>query len=83
MSNTKMRRKVFLAVVAVVLTVAAFAGCGKSKENTKELLQKGNAAYKAKNYETAVKHYKKAAEQGDALAQNMLALCYDTGDASS
>ena len=33
MSNTKMKRNVFFAVVAVVLAVAAFTGCGKNEAN--------------------------------------------------
>ena len=34
MSNTKMKRNVFFAVVAVVLAVAAFTGCGKNETNS-------------------------------------------------
>ena len=36
MSNTKMSRNIVLAVVAVVLAVTAFAGCGRSEENNSE-----------------------------------------------
>ena len=32
MSNTKLSRNIFLAVVAVVLTAAFFSGCGTTKE---------------------------------------------------
>ena len=63
MSNTKMKRNyIFLAVVAVVLTVAAFTGC--DEENAETLMQ------------TAVKYFTPAAEQGDAEAQYRLADCY-------
>lgn len=33
----------------------------------------------AKNYEEAVKWYRKAAEQGNPVAQNSLAYCYEKG----
>ena len=84
MSNTKMKRNVILAnfilaVVAVVLAVASFTGCSKSGENTEDLLQKGNAAFEAKDYETAVKCFSLAAEQGDAEAQFMLGYCCKAG----
>ena len=79
MSNTKMSRNIFFAVVAVILAVAAFTGCGKSGENTEDLLQEGNAAFEAKDYETAVKFFSLAAEQGNAEAQFMLGYCYKAG----
>ena len=58
MSNTKMKRNVFFAVVAVVLAVAAFTGC-------KSDLEKGRAAYRAKDYQTAVDYFTKAAKSSD------------------
>lgn len=36
MSNTKTNKNTFLAVIAVVLAVAAFTGCGRSEENNSE-----------------------------------------------
>ena len=39
----------------------------------------GLAAYKRKDFKTAVAHFTAAAEKGDAEAQNMLALCYQSG----
>ena len=63
MSNSKMKRSIilsnfFLAVVAVVLSVASFAGCGRNGKTENECgkteafaddLQKGNAAFEAKD----------------------------------
>lgn len=73
MSNTKNIRNIFLAVAALVLTGAIFTGCGRNEKTGNECgktevfaddLQKGNAAFEAKDYETAIKHYKKAAVEG-------------------
>ena len=66
-----------LAAAAVVLAVALFTGCGK--ESADDLLDKGNAAFEAKDYETAVKFFSSAAEQGNAEAQFMLGYCYKAG----
>ena len=72
MSNTKMRR-MFVFLAALVLTGAIFTGCGRNEKTGNECgktevfaddLQKGNAAFEAKDYETAIKHYKKAAVEG-------------------
>jgi TPR repeat protein len=41
---------------------------------------KGEAAYNAGNFEEAVKWYRKAAEQGDAVAQYKLARMYKNGE---
>ena len=41
---------------------------------------KGEAAYNAGNFEEAVKWYRKAAEQGDAVAQYKLAWMYENGE---
>ena len=65
----------FAAVIAGLFTPLQSRGARAEK-----LLQKGIAAYEAKDYENAAMYYKEAAEQGDAMAQNMLALCYDTGE---
>ena len=80
MSNTKMKRNVFFAVVAVFLTVASFTGCGMSEKAILAELNAGNAAFDAKEYETAAKHFKSAAEHGNAEAQFKLGDCYAIGN---
>ena len=73
MLNTKMRRSIVHAVVAVVLAVAAFTGC-------KSDLEKGRAAYRAKDYQAAVEYFTKAAKSSDPyesrVAQFSLGVCY-------
>ena len=81
--NTKMSA----GLLALALTAAVFAACAKTKESeieqkkaagaeTKQSeIELGKAAYSAKDYETAVKHYRAAAEQGDAEAQYLLGQC--------
>jgi len=76
MSNTKMRRNIFLAVV---LAVAAFTGCGMSEKAILAELNAGNAALDTKDYETAAKHFESAAKHGNAEAQYKLGECYATG----
>ena len=88
MSNSKTRRNIVFAVVAVFLTGAAFTGCGKNEKTEKESekteafaddLQKGNAAFVAKDFETAEKYFTPAAEQGVPEAQFKLGICYHEG----
>ena len=88
MSNTKMRRNIFLVITAVILTGAIFTGCGRNGKTENECgkteifaddLQKGNAAFEAKDYETAVKYFMPAAEQGIPEAQFKLGICYHEG----
>ena len=73
MSSKKTRRSIILAVVAVVLTVAVFTGC-------KSDLEKGRAAYRAKDYQSAVEHFTRAAKSSDQYesrkAQFNLGVCY-------
>ncbi len=45
-----------------------------------EMMSKANAAFEAKDYATALPLYEKAAEQGDADAQNNLGCMYYNGD---
>lgn len=59
----------FVCLAAVCLSVAVFTGCGEKVEKSEVLLQKGIAAYDAKDYETAAKHFESAAEHGHAEAQ--------------
>ena len=75
-----MRRNIFLAVVAVFLTVAAFTGCGMREKAILAELNAGNAALDTKDYETAAKHFKSAAEHGNAEAQFKLGDCYAIGN---
>ena len=74
-------------LLALALTAAMFAACDKTGQSENEPgkaagsetkqseVELGNAAYSAKDYETAVKHYRAAAEQGDAEAQYLLGQC--------
>ena len=80
MSNTKNIRNIFLAVAAVVFAVAGFTGCGMSEKAILAELNAGNAAFDAKDYETAAKHFKSAAEHGNAEAQFKLGECYADGN---
>ena len=59
-------------LLALALTAAIFAACANARQSEIEL---GKAAYSAKDYETAVRHYRAAAEQGDAEAQYLLGQC--------
>ena len=45
-----------------------------------EAFSKGKAADNKKDYSEAVKWYRKAAEQGNAQAQNNLGVCYENGE---
>ena len=40
----------------------------------------GNEFYHSKDFENAVYWYRKAAEQGNATAQNNLGICYEDGE---
>ena len=42
-------------------------------------MTEGNKYYNKKDYNSAVQYYHKAAEQGNAKAQNNLGLCYEKG----
>ena len=63
-------------LLALALTAAIFAACAQTQQSEVEL---GKAAYSARDYETAVRHYTAAAEQGDAEAQYLLGQCYLKG----
>jgi S1-C subfamily serine protease len=61
--------------VTICLTIAVLlvsAGCSRN-------FQKGYAAYKSRDYATAVKWYRLAAEQGYAPAQSSLGALYNNG----
>ena len=73
-------------LIAIICFTAFVAGLfaplhSRAKDaHAEKLWQKGRAAYKAKDYETAVKYYKKSAEQGNEKAQFNFALCYAKGE---
>lgn len=48
-------------------------------QNAEDWFTLGQNAFKAQNYEEAVKCYRKAAEQGNVVAQNNLGFCYSKG----
>ena len=50
-----------------------------SSLTAEQLLTEGNKYYNKKDYNSAVQYYHKAAEQGNAKAQNNLGLCYEKG----
>ena len=50
-----------------------------SSLTAKQLLTEGNKYYNKKDYNSAVQYYHKAAEQGNAKAQNNLGFCYESG----
>ena len=51
----------------------------EKKLTPQQMYNKGREHYKNRNYEEAVKWYRKAAEQGYALAQYYLGSCYEEG----
>ena len=65
MSKPNLIRNTVLSVVAVFLTAAILTACARKGD---EDLRKGKAAYEAKDYETAVRHFTLAADQGNAEA---------------
>ena len=87
MSRFFKNAKLSACLLALALTAAMYAGCVKPRQSEVEQekvagaetrqseIELGKAAYSAKDYETAVKHYRAAAEQGDAEAQYLLGQC--------
>ena len=51
-----------------------------TSQEIEEWFLKGKECYGKKQYEEAVMYYQKAAIQGDARAQNNLAICYNRGE---
>ena len=87
MSKTNRKlRCIILAVVTVVLAVAGtavsvlFTGCRTLDEPGYAELQAGKADFRAKDYASAVAHFRPAAEQGNATAQVLLGVCYREGN---
>jgi len=79
MSNTKMKRNIFFAVVAVFVAVAGFTVYRVFEEPVHAEFKAGKAAYRARDFKSAVKHYKLAAEQGHIEAMFELYFCYVRG----
>ena len=87
MSNTKpdvaenlKRLGCLIAILCFAAVVAGFfAPLHSPRHRAEELLQKGAAAFEAKDYEIAVKYFTSAAKQGNAEAQFMLGYCYKAG----
>ncbi|MBR6241528.1 MAG: hypothetical protein IKQ82_08755, partial [Lentisphaeria bacterium] len=72
MLNTKMRRSIVLAVIAVVLIGAAFIAYKMFEEPGHAEFKAGKAAYRTGDYKSAVEHYKLAADQGNLKAQTLV-----------
>ena len=70
---------VLLASVVTVLAVMP-TGCRTPDEPGYAELQAGKAAFRAKDYDSAVAHFRPAAEQGNATAQVLLGFCYREGE---
>lgn len=66
-------RRMFVCLAAVCLSVAFFTGCRSD-------LEKGRAAYRAKDYQSAVEYFTRAAKSSDKYesrkAQFNLGVCY-------
>jgi hypothetical protein len=56
--SSRIVRKLFVCLAAVCLSVAFFTGCRSD-------LEKGRAAYRAKDYQSAVEYFAKAAKSSD------------------
>ena len=69
--NTRALTVIALAILFII------SGCGTISTTPYD---KGEAAYKEKNYCEAVKWWKEAAEQGEAKAQGKLGYCYANGE---
>ncbi len=68
----KLKSLLFLSLLFLSLSASA--------QTAEELNAKGEECYDAGDYTKAVEYYQKSAEQGDAMAQNNLGVCYDKGD---
>jgi TPR repeat protein len=76
--NRTRRLLAYPSVIALIIVSTAFlAGCGKQDKND---FQTGLDAFKANQYEKAVKCFEKAADAGHAEAMFRLAQCYGKGN---
>ncbi len=71
-----MSRNLFIAILALVLTVASFTSCSGNGEKE---FEEGMKSYKAEQYETAFKLFEKGADCGHAGARTYLGMCYALG----
>ncbi len=70
----------YSAIITVAEGKAASVNITLTKQLTSEQLRiKGDECYDKKDYASAVEYYRKAAEQGNAAAQNRLGICYNIG----
>ena len=70
----------YSATITVAEGKAASVNITLTKQLTSEQLRiKGDECYDKKDYASAVEYYRKAAEQGNAAAQNRLGICYKIG----
>ena len=68
----------FLPVLIALVLLFLTAGCNLNQEAD---FQKGNEAFKKKDYETALREWRPLAEQGHAEAQYWLGVMYGRGQA--
>lgn len=79
--------KKFIAIISVILALSDMSGVAMpmpeaphtAEDSIEEYRQQGNKYYDEGNYTEAVNCYRKAAEQGDATAQNNLGVMYTNG----
>ena len=74
--SSRIISRMFVFLAAVFLTVFA---CPVSGDDGNAELAAGNEAYEAQTYESAIKHFRKAAEKGNAEAQFKLGNCLYQG----
>ena len=67
----------YLAVIS--LTLLLLTGCQTTTESFQPDLQAAAAAYKPKDYATALRHLRPLAKQGDAPAQHDVGVMYEMG----
>ena len=74
--SSRIIRRMFVCLAAVFLTVFA---CPVSGDDGNAELTAGSKAYEEQSYESAIKHFRKAAEKGNAEAQFKLGNCLYQG----
>lgn len=72
-------KNIFRSVMTLIIAFMVSACLVSCDNNGQKAYEKGETYYEEKNYEEAVKWYKKAAEQGNADAQYKLGYCYAHG----
>ena len=74
--SSRIISRMFVCLAAVFLTVFA---CPVSGDDGNAEFAAGKEAYEAQSYESAIKHFRKAAEKGNAEAQFKLGYCLYQG----